>query len=440
MNKISVYEFVVRNKKKYPKRCKRIIRSYKSDKQFHNLLENLFYNTVTTSLHNEILNDISKAKFDFSHISVNYESIKEKFFNCLEAKCGDFDQEICFIFRAIRKKQGICDIETITEKEKNIEVISDIHGNLRKLKEFLNPYFYMKDFEKDKIKNTLFIFLGDYVDRGYHSYECLMCVIAFKVLFPENVFLLKGNHEFDMDAFENEFEDFDDYKIVKKDVFDYMRFGVFLQTKKVKYFLSHAGFISNLRDLPEGVKQYTFTFKKQRRELVWTDYHEVKDIEGRRKPKDYKGRMVYYDDDQKIKGFIGKTGTKILIRGHQHQVGEYKVFENYGMTGVTIISVPGNSIMEAGERNVFLSIDQRKKKIYIKPNIGFFNLKLMKFVTSTEERKKQKRSIFDVPPEKKRPSKSIFDMFKDSEGDDEFGDSEDIPERKNIGDSIFDIQ
>ncbi|CAD7968060.1 unnamed protein product [Amoebophrya sp. A120] len=68
-----------------------------------------------------------------------------------------------------------------------ISVIGDIHGQFTDLKELLKIQGAPPE------QNLLF--LGDYVDRGYHSVLTATLVFLYKMRFPDMVFLLRGNHE-----------------------------------------------------------------------------------------------------------------------------------------------------------------------------------------------------------------------------------------------------
>jgi Calcineurin-like phosphoesterase len=70
-------------------------------------------------------------------------------------------------------------------------VFGDIHGNLDDL------HFFGENIWNKGIKLTpgRLLFLGDYVDRGMHSLECVAYLLSMKVKAPGKVFLLRGNHE-----------------------------------------------------------------------------------------------------------------------------------------------------------------------------------------------------------------------------------------------------
>ena len=81
---------------------------------------------------------------------------------------------------------------TLLRLEPPVYVIGDLHGNFKDFTYFAKAFGLWSSAEFTPAK---FLFLGDYVDRGLHSIETLAFVLALKVLFPDRVFLLRGNHE-----------------------------------------------------------------------------------------------------------------------------------------------------------------------------------------------------------------------------------------------------
>ncbi|OCK85197.1 serine/threonine-protein phosphatase PP-Z [Lepidopterella palustris CBS 459.81] len=68
-----------------------------------------------------------------------------------------------------------------------VKIVGDVHGQYTDLIRM----FEMCGFPP----NSNYLFLGDYVDRGKQSLETILLLLCYKLKFPENFFLLRGNHE-----------------------------------------------------------------------------------------------------------------------------------------------------------------------------------------------------------------------------------------------------
>lgn len=78
--------------------------------------------------------------------------------------------------------------DIILEIDGDMVIVGDIHGSFHDLLRILN-------FVEENHSKVLF--LGDYVDRGHFSLECITLLFAMKVMRPDYYFLIRGNHEFD---------------------------------------------------------------------------------------------------------------------------------------------------------------------------------------------------------------------------------------------------
>jgi serine/threonine-protein phosphatase 6 catalytic subunit len=84
-------------------------------------------------------------------------------------------------------KEILCEESNVQPVDAPVIVCGDIHGQFFDLKNI---------FEKGgAIPQKKYLFLGDYVDRGYNSVETLEYLLCLKLKYQGRITLLRGNHE-----------------------------------------------------------------------------------------------------------------------------------------------------------------------------------------------------------------------------------------------------
>ena len=91
-------------------------------------------------------------------------------------------KDICKLATEILTKES-----TVVEAKTPITICGDIHGQFHDLLELFKISGYLP--------NTSYLFLGDYVDRGFKSVETISLLLCYKIRYPKRIFLTRGNHE-----------------------------------------------------------------------------------------------------------------------------------------------------------------------------------------------------------------------------------------------------
>ncbi|XGW02888.1 hypothetical protein V3C99_014709 [Haemonchus contortus] len=93
-----------------------------------------------------------------------------------------------FLFEIFHRAEASLERQpSLLELTAPIVIVGDIHGQYGDLLYIFQTCGWPFD--------TRYLFLGDYVDRGRNSLEVLVLLLALQIQFPQQVYLLRGNHE-----------------------------------------------------------------------------------------------------------------------------------------------------------------------------------------------------------------------------------------------------
>jgi hypothetical protein len=118
-----------------------------------------------------------------------------------EALAGSYSRDDGFLCQAIQVETGLFPQEMPAKQDQGIIIapksaleqdvyfVGDLHGDY----ECLSQVIKISGIET--FRDRLLVFLGDYGDRGWATLPTFLRVLELKIRFPDNVILLRGNHE-----------------------------------------------------------------------------------------------------------------------------------------------------------------------------------------------------------------------------------------------------
>lgn len=240
-----------------------------------------------------------------------------------------------------------------------IVFVGDLHGNLNDLLRIFHVFGVPPE--------TKYIFLGDYVDRGENSVAVISLILSFMVTFPEQVFLLRGNHEFSHINKAYGFHDeilgvygCDDLWCKFQDVFSWLPLAAVVQRS---IFCVHGGLspllneIETLRTLPMPIRDYLSNTMIS--DLVWSDPADR--IRGFHL--NHRGSGQLFGPDS-VEQFLKGNSLKLMIRAHQCTASGFRAFADF--MGITVFSSSNYCNLMDNKCGVVVLKDDRE--------ISFFNM------------------------------------------------------------------
>lgn len=235
-----------------------------------------------------------------------------------------------------------------------VTICGDIHGQFHDLKELFRV--------GGECPETNYLFMGDFVDRGYYSVETFLLLLALKVRYPDRITLIRGNHESRQITQVYGFYDECTRKFGSANVwrycceiFDYLSLSAIIDDK---VFCVHGGLspcINTLDQIRTIDRKQEVPHDGAMCDLLWSDPEEIQGW-------GYSPRGAgYLFGADIVEGFLHANGLDLIARAHQLVMEGYKpMFDN---KIVTVWSAP-NYCYRCGNVAAILELDDYLNKQY----------------------------------------------------------------------------
>ena len=261
------------------------------------------------------------------------DQIISKLLSVREEKPGKLvnlsEEEITYLIRKVQLV--VQDQPVFLELSAPIQICGDIHGQYYDLLRLFECGGYPPH------KN--YLFMGDYVDRGKQNLETICLLFAYKIKYPLNFFILRGNHESDsinrIYGFYEECKRRHSIRLWKlfSDCFNYLPIAALVENKIL---CMHGGLspeLTNLSQIREIKRPLAIPDTGIVCDLLWSDPDKTVRGWG---PNERGVSYTFGEDVLKV--FLESQGLDIIVRAHQVVEDGYEFFGSKNL--VTVFSAP----------------------------------------------------------------------------------------------------
>jgi len=219
-----------------------------------------------------------------------------------------------------------------------VKVFGDIHGQYIDLMNFFNKWGSPNEGPNGDIMTNDYLFLGDFVDRGNLSLETICLLMALKVKYPDQIHLIRGNHEDILInsgfGFQNECqgrlnddsENDDSLFALINNFFEYLPFAAVIEDQILCVHGGIGATVKKLSDIENIKRPFEVVHEAQNRDqklvmdLLWsdpTDNDEELGIQPNyQRDSNNLGHIVKYGPDI-VKKFLTENNLSYIIRAHE---------------------------------------------------------------------------------------------------------------------------
>ena len=277
------------------------------------------------------INPPPASDFDVDAMIAKILSVRDKPFGTpANLEVGEVRKLLARVKALFMKEPTLLDIQP------PITVCGDIHGQFADLLRIFDNSRYPGE--------TRFLFLGDYVDRGNLSTETVCLLFCYKLKYPNDFFMLRGNHEC---TYINRLYGFYD-ELLKQfegegaalhlefnSVFQWLPFAAIIGEK---IFCVHGGIspaLQSLDDIRDIQRPLDIPDEGLICDIVWNDPEpEIEEWD------DSERGVGHVFGPEPVENFLRKFDLDLICRGHQAVAAGYEFPFQPEQTLITLFSAP----------------------------------------------------------------------------------------------------